>query len=117
MVLGQADGPLLDRQFDHFDTQATLVVQALLLPGLAEHERACIRRIGQEVVDRPIARPRPSDPALTDCPARQLLPLIDQLNHHLPRRTLPSPEREHPLDREPDLLISAEHDPVILVAV
>ena len=56
MVLGQADGPLLDRQFDHLDPNAALVIEVLLLAGLAEHERARIRRVGEEVVHCSIAR-------------------------------------------------------------
>jgi hypothetical protein len=98
-------------------TRSALVIEALLLAGLAEHERARIRRVGQEIVHRSIARSRPSDPAWSDRAPRQLLPLVDQFHHDLACRTLPAPEREHALDRVPGLLIGAEHDPVVFVAV
>src|SRR5262249_43981062 len=77
MVLGQADGPLLDRQLDHLDADPTLAIEALLLARLAEHERSRIGGVGEEVVDRPIARSRPPDPPLPNGPPRQLLPLSD----------------------------------------
>ena len=64
-----------------------------------------------------IARARPADPALPDRPARQLLALGDQLEHDLARRPQPPPQHEDALDRVPDLLVGAQHDPAVLVAV
>ena len=83
MVLGQADGPLLDRQLDHLDPETTLSIKALLLARLAEHERSRIGGVDEEVVHRPIARARPPDPALPDRSPRQFLTLVDQLHHDL----------------------------------
>src|SRR5215211_539010 len=83
MVLGDADGPLLDRQFHGPPARPPVVVQSLVGAGAAEHERARIDRVGEEVVDGAIARAGPAHPPLTDAPARQLLVLGDQLTHDL----------------------------------
>ena len=66
---------------------------------------------------RAIARARPDPPPLPDRAPRQLLTLGDQLHHHLPRRPNPPPEREHRLDRVPHLLVRAQHDPILVVAI
>ena len=80
MVLGQADRPLLERQLDRLDLHPARGIKALLLAGPAERERPGIRRVGQQVMHRPIARPRPADTALPDGPARQLLAVGDELD-------------------------------------
>ena len=87
------------------------------MAGAAEHERARIGRVGQEVVHGAIAGARPAHAALADRPARQLLALGDQLADDLARRPEPPPQHEHALDRVPDLLIGRQHDPAVLVAV
>ena len=117
MVLGQADRPLLQRHLDVVDAHAPVGVDALLAALATEHERAGIRRVGQEVVHRAIARARPADPPLPDGPARQLLALGDQLHHDLARRPQPPPQHEDALDRVPHLLVRAQHDPVVVVAI
>ena len=117
MVIGQADGPLLDRDVDAADAHLSVLVEPLDDALAAEHERAGIRRVGQDVVHRPIARARPPDPALPDRAARQLLPLGDQLQRDLPRGAERSPQAEHPVDRVTDLLVRAQHYPVVVVAV
>ena len=117
MVLGQADGPLLDRQLDRSRPDLAVLVQALALAGAAEHERAGIGRVGQEVVHGAIAGARPAHAPLADRPPRQLLALADQLADDLARRPEPAPEREHARDRVTDLLVGRQHDPAVLVAV
>jgi hypothetical protein len=117
MVLGQADRPLLDGQLDRLDPHVAGVVEALLLALLAKRERPRIRGVGQEVVHGAIARARPADASLADCSARQLLALGDQLHHDLPGRAQLAPELIDAVDRVADLLVGAEHDPVVLVAV
>src|SRR5205807_2358439 len=77
MVLGQADGPLLERDLDVTNPDAPVAIDGLHASFAAEHERAGIRRVGQEVVDGAIARACPPDPTLTDRAARQLLALVD----------------------------------------
>jgi hypothetical protein len=117
MVLGNADGPLFDRQLDRAAPHAPVLVELLLLAGAAEHERAGIGRVGQEVVHRAIARADPPDPARADRSARQLLVLGDQLLDDLARRAESPPQLEHAPDRVPDLLVGAGHDQTVLVAV
>jgi hypothetical protein len=68
-------------------------------------------------VHRAIAWPRPPDAALPDGPSRQLLALGDQLHHDLARRTKPPPQHEHALDRMAHLLVRAQHDPAVLIAI
>ena len=92
-------------------------IDVLLLAGAAEHERAGIDRVGQQLVDRAIARADPSHPSLTDRPAREQLPVGDQLADDLPGGAGAAPDLEHALDRVPDLLVSAQDDPVVLVAL
>jgi hypothetical protein len=72
MVLGQADGPLLRRHLDVADADTAVAINGLLAALKAEHERTDIRRVGQEVVHRAIARASPPDPALPDRAAREL---------------------------------------------
>ena len=60
MVLGQADRPLFERQLDRLDPHPPVGVEVLLLAGAAEHERARIGGVGEEVVHRPIAGAAPS---------------------------------------------------------
>jgi hypothetical protein len=117
MVLGQADGPLLDRQLARGRAHLPGHIEALVGAGAAEHERARIRGIGQEVVHGGIARRRPADTVLADAPARQPLALGDQLPDDLARRPEPAPEHEHAPDRVTHLLVAREHDPVALVAL
>ena len=106
MVLGQADGPLLDRHLDRPDrAPRPCSSRRFSLAGAAEHERARIRRVGQEVVHRAIARARPAHAPLPDRPARQLLALGDQLDDDLARRPEPPPQHEDALDRVADLLV------------
>ena len=117
MVLGQADRPLLQRHVDVTDLDAPFGVEALLAAFAAEHERARIRRVGQQVVHGAIAGPGPADAALPDRPARQLLALGDEFDHDLARRSEPPPQREDVLDRVSHLLIRAQHDPIVIVAI
>jgi hypothetical protein len=62
MVIGQADRPLLDRDLKRPNVQRPVGVDVLLLAGAAEHERAGMDRVGQQLVDRAIARTDPSRP-------------------------------------------------------
>ena len=117
MVIGDADRPPLQRHLHGAATHPPVISEVLLGAGAAEHERAGIRRVGQEVVHRPIARPDPPHPPLADRPPRQPLPLGDQLRHDLPRRPQPPPQAQHPLDRVTDLLIGRQRDRAVLVAV
>jgi hypothetical protein len=117
MVLGQADRPLLDRQLDRLDPQSAVGPEALLLALLAKRERPGIGRVGEEVVHGAIARARPADAALADRSAWQLLAVSDQLHHDLTSGTQLPPQTEHAVDRVADLLVGAEHDAVVLVAV
>ena len=117
MVIGQADRPLLDRHLARADLDLAVLVEALLLAGAAEHERAGIGRVGQEVVHRPIVRGRPPHAPLADASARKLLALRDQLADDLARRAEPVPQLEDALDRVAHLLIGGQHDPPVLVAI
>jgi hypothetical protein len=117
MVLGQADRPLVHRHLAIVDLQPSGLVEALLAALAAEHERACIRGVSQEVMHGSIARPCPPNPSVPDRPARQQLLLGDQLKGDLARRSEPPPEHEDTLDRVPDLLVGAEHDAAVFVAV
>jgi len=83
MVLGQADRPLLERQLDGLGPHPTVGVEAFLGAGAAEHKRARIGRVGEQVVHRPIAGPRPADASLADRPPGQPLGLLEQLRDHL----------------------------------
>jgi hypothetical protein len=56
MVLGQADGPLLDRQLNAPAAHPAVLVDHLLLTSTAEHERAGIGWVGKEVVYRWVVR-------------------------------------------------------------
>ena len=56
MVLGQADGPLLQRHLDGPRPDLARRVQPLLLAGAAEHERSRIGGVGEEVVHGRIVR-------------------------------------------------------------
>ena len=91
MVIGDADRPLLQRHLHRAPTHPSVISKVLLGAGAAIHERAGIRRIGQEVVHRPIARPNPPHPPLTDRPPRQPLTLGNELHHDLPC----GPSRRH----------------------
>ena len=113
----QADRPLLDRHIDPADPDLAVLVEALDLALAAEHERAGVRRVGQDVVHRAIARARPPDPPLPDRPSRQRLSLGGQLDHHLPRGPQPAPQAEHALDRVTHLLIGTQHNQVVIVAI
>ena len=106
----------LERNVESTERQYALV-ELLLLPLASVHERAGVRRVGQEVVYRAIARARPADAPLPDRAPRQLLILADQLHHDLARGAQPPPQAEDALDRVAYLLVRAEHDPVVLVAV
>jgi hypothetical protein len=117
MVVGDADGPLLHRQLDRPAPDAPLVVESLLLAGAAEHERARIGWVGEQVVHRAIARPRPAHAPLSDRPARQALVLGDQLAHHLARRAQTAPQLEHALDRVADLLVGGQHNAAAVVTL
>jgi hypothetical protein len=116
-VIGQADGPLLDRQLDRALAQAPVLVELLQLLGAPEHERARVRRVGEEVVHSAIARLRPAHAARADRAARQQLPLVAQADHHLARGSQPPPELEHPADRVAHLLVGRQRDPPVLPAV
>ena len=70
MVIADADGPLLERQLAPLATNAAVVAERLLGPGAAEHERACIGRVGEQVVHAPVARSRPPHAPLAGPPAR-----------------------------------------------
>ena len=90
----------------------------MLLPaGAAEHERAGIDRVGQQLVDRAIARADPPHASLADRPAWEPLAVGDQLADDLAGGAGAAPQLEHALDRVTDLLVSAEDDPVVLVAI
>lgn len=117
MVLGQADRPLLERQIDRPPAHPSLFVEELLLAGAAEHERARIRRVGQERVHRPIGRGRPPHPPRADGASRQPLPLITENGDDLTRRAVPPPQLEDAADRVADLLVGCQHDPAVLVTV
>lgn len=91
MVLGDADRPLLHRDLDVVRADPSLLVQALLAPAAAEHERAGIDRIGQQRVHRAIARPSPPHAAGADRSAWELLILGEQFAHDLPRGPEPPP--------------------------
>ena len=117
MVLGQADGPLLQRQLDGPDFDLAALVDALVGASSAEHERACIRRVGQQVVHGAIAGAGPAHPPLTDPAPRQLLALRDELGDDLARGPQPPPQHEHPLDRVAHLLIGAQDNAPVLVAI
>src|SRR5436190_794353 len=117
MVLGDADRPLLERQLDRPAPDAPASVEVLLLAGPAEHESARIGRVGEQVVDRAIARARPAHAPLADRAARQELALGDQLTHELARRAEPPPELKDAFDRVPDLLVGRQHDPPVVGAL
>jgi hypothetical protein len=117
MVLGQADGPFLDRHLARGDLDLAGGVQAFLLASPAEHERPGIAGVGQEVVHRRIVRGRPPHAPLADAPARKLLALRDQLADDLARRAEPVPQLEDALDRVAHLLVGGQHDAPILVAI
>ena len=84
MVLGQADRPLLDRQLNGPPAHPSVLIDRLLLAGAAEHERARIGRVGEQVVHRRIGRRRPPHAPRADRPSRQPLAFGDQLGHDLP---------------------------------
>ena len=84
MVLGQADGPLLDREFDGPAAHPTVLVDCLLLARAPEHERARIGRVGEEVMNRRVGRRRPPHPSRPDRSTRDPLTLGEQLGHDLP---------------------------------
>jgi len=117
MVIGHADRPLLHRDLESPDAQLAVGVDALLLTVAAEHERAGIHRIGQQLVDRAIARTNPPNAPLTNRPPRQPLTVADQLPDDLACRTSPPPQLKHTLDRVTDLLVGAQDDTVALVAI
>jgi len=117
MVVGNTDGPLFDRQLDRLRSHPPALVEALLGAGAPEDERAGIGGVGEKVVHRPIARPRPADASLPDRPPRQLLAFGDQLQHHLARRAESPPQAEHPLDRVAHLLVGRGDDAVVVCAV
>ena len=117
MVIGDADRPLLERHLHRAATHPPVISEVLLGAGAAEHERARIRRVGQQVVHRPIARPDPPHPPLADRAPRQPLPLGDQLGDDLASGPQPPPQAEHPLDRVTNLLISGQRDRPVLVTV
>jgi hypothetical protein len=94
MVVGDQDGPLLERQLDRSRAHAPVGAERLLLAGAAGGERARVGGVGEEVVHRAIAGLRPADALLADGPPRQLLPLGDQLRRHLAGRAQPRPERD-----------------------
>ena len=118
MVLGQADRPLLERHLDVRTRTLAVRVDALLAAGAAEHERAGIGRVGQEVVHRAIAGARPPDRAAArPCGAAAAGPRRSAPITTWRAEPEPPPQHEHPLDRVADLLIGAQHDPPVLVAV
>jgi hypothetical protein len=117
MVLGQADRPLLQRHLNVTDPQVPVTVDGLLAAVAAEYERSGICRVSQEVVHRSIAGSSPADPTLPDRPPRELLALVEQLHHDLARGPDTPPEHEDALDRVTDLLIGAQHDLVVIVAI
>ena len=117
MVLGQADGPLLDRHLDGGGLDLARGVQALLLAGAPEHERPGIAGVGEEVVDRRIVRGRPPHAPLADPSARKLLAVGDQLADDLAGRPQPAPQLEDTLDRVAHLLVGRQHSPAVLVAI
>src|SRR6185312_15110762 len=67
MVIGQADRPLVHRHLERPDAELSVGVDVLLATGASERERAGIDRVGQQLVDRPIAR---ADPPHTPLPDR-----------------------------------------------
>jgi len=117
MVIGQADRPLLDRHLERPDMQLPVGVDALLLAGAAEHERAGIDRVGQQLLDRAIARTDPPHAALANRPAWEALTIGDHLPDDLPGGTGAAPQLKDALDRVPDLLVGAQDDLIVLVAV
>jgi hypothetical protein len=117
MVIWQADGPLLDRYGDAANANLAVLVDPLDQALTTEHERARIRRVGEDLVDRAIARTCPPDPPLPNRSAWQLLPLADQLHQHLSGGPQPPPQAEHPLDRVAHLLIGGQRDAAVVVAL
>jgi hypothetical protein len=117
MVIGQADGPLLDRQRHAATPELSVLVKLFALHRSPEHERAHIRRIGQKPVHRTIRRRCPTDAPLTGRPSRQRLPVFAQHRDDLTRRAESAPQLEHAADHMPDLLIGTEHDQPVLPAV
>jgi hypothetical protein len=117
MVIGQADGPLLDRQLDRALAHPPVLVELLALRGAPEYERARVRGVGEEVVHRPIARLGPAHAAGADRAARQQLPLVAQAHHRLPGGPRPPPQLKHPVDRVAHLLIGRQRDPPALLAI
>jgi hypothetical protein len=116
MVIGDADGPLLERQLTDVATDAAIAER--FLPSRAtEHERARIGGVSEEVVHGGIGRPRPAHPPLAGPPARQQLFLSDQHGHHLAGRAVPAPELEHAPDRVTHLLVDGERDLAVLVTI
>jgi hypothetical protein len=117
MVVGDADGPLLERELDDLRAHATVRTERLLLAAAAEHKRARKCGVGQEVVHRPTARPRPADAPRTDRAPREPLAFCDQFGRHLACGAERAPEPEHPLDRVAHLVIRREHDPPVPIAL
>jgi hypothetical protein len=117
MMLGQADSPPLERQLNRLHLQPPVWAEALLTARAAEDERARVGRVGQEVVHGAVAGGRPADAPLPHRPARQPLPLGDQLGDDLAGGAEPLPVREDAPDGGAHLLVGREHDPAVFVAV
>jgi hypothetical protein len=116
MVVGYADLPLL--QCDLFVTDLDLARggDRLVAAAAAEHERAGIDGVGQQVVDGAEARRLPTHPLLADGASWQQVLLADELGHDLPGGRAALPCRVDMLDRATDLLIGSQPDRVGVVA-
>ena len=117
MVLGDQDPPLRDRRLDLRDLHTPLGVDRLDRPVAPIRIRARVVRVGQDLVHSTVIGRLPPDPPLGDPAAREPLPLGRQLGNDLPPRAAPVPQLEHSPDRAAHLLINAEPDLAILIAL
>ena len=116
VMAGDQHLPLLLRQLPVPADHVARRVQALFGAGAAEHVRARIRRVGQEVVDCGIGRLGPGDAAAAGLAAGQQQPPLPQRRHHLPRRPELGEQGIDLADRRPDRLVVGQHDlPAVVV--
>jgi hypothetical protein len=116
-MVGDADLPLgpgdLPGPLDHTAVGA----DPLLGPGAAEHERARIDRVGEQVVHCGIGRRRPRDGAGPGWPAWQPQPVTAHAQQDLPGAAELLEAAEHRRDRLDDGLVGADDHPPVGVVV
>jgi hypothetical protein len=84
MVVGDEHRPLLARQQRRALHELAAGVDAFLGAGAAEHKRAGIDRVGEQVVHRRVGRRLPADPAGAGWSAWEQQPVLAQRQQHLP---------------------------------